>query len=453
MIFKKFRYNIIIRILLLALTVFLLFYITMKQGYYITPILFAILIIFQIYALIRYVEKTNRDLASFLESIRYADFTRSFQIEGMGTSFDQLKDTFNNVMNDFQKIRSEKEEHYYYLHNIVEHVEISIIAYRRDGTVEMINNAAKKLFQINRLKNVKDLDSWSNELVNRLLRMKGEENALVKVQDTDDLLQLAVYATEFVLNERNIILVTIKNIQAELEEQEMEAWQKLIRVLTHEIMNSIAPISSLTSTVDLMVKEIAESLQENAGEDFDQETIHDIQHALGTIRKRSSGLIHFVETYRNLTKIPKPNFTIFSIQRLFDNIYNLLKEDIKDNSIECIRSISPKNLELTADEQLIEQVLINLVKNSIHALENNDQGKIEMKAYINKRGRTIIQVSDNGRGIIKEVRDKIFIPFFTTKPTGSGIGLSLSRQILRLHNGTISVTSEPDVETCFTLTF
>lgn len=453
MIFKKFRYNVVIRIVLLTASIWFLLYIAVSKNYIITPVLLGLLVLFQIYSLIRYVEQTNRDLANFLESVRHADFTRSFQIDGMSSSFTQLKETFNNVMSDFQKIRSEKEEHYYYLHNIIEHVEISIIAYRRDGTVEMINNAAKKLFQIKRLKNIKELKDWCPELVSQLLAMHGEDKALVKVQDRDDLLQLAVYATEFVLNERNIILVTIKNIQSELEEQEMEAWQKLIRVLTHEIMNSIAPIASLTSTANLMVEEVASSAKEKMPEVFDHETIDDIKGALQTIHKRSTGLIHFVETYRNLTKIPKPNFTIFPIGELLKSIVELLRDDIEKYAIKHSIVVEPPGLEITADEQLIEQVIINLVKNSIHALENKQGGKIELRAFVNKRGKVIVQVKDNGQGIIKEVQDKIFIPFFTTKPTGSGIGLSLSKQILRLHNGSIAVQSEPEVETCFTLTF
>ncbi len=454
MVYKKFRYNVIVRVLLLILTIFGLVYISINSDYLITSILFSGITVLQIYSMIRYIDKTNRDLSSFLESIRYSDFSRSFQIEGMGTSFDQLRNTFNNVMLDFQKIRSEKEEHYYYLQNIIQHVEICIIAYQPDGTVEMINGAAKKLFQVSRLKNINELEAFSPELVEKLLNIHNEDARLIKVQDTDDILQLTVSGTEFVLNERNIILVTIKNIQAELEEQEMEAWQKLIRVLTHEIMNSIAPIASLTSTVNLMVDNVAAEFREKAPVGFDdEETVSDIQEALKTIHKRSTGLIHFVQTYRNLTKIPKPNFTIFPVRRLFNNIFALLRESINSQNIDCQITIEPEEMNMTADEQLIEQVIINLIKNSIHALENRENATILIKAYYNKRGRKIIQVTDNGQGIIQEVRDKIFIPFFTTKPTGSGIGLSLSKQILRLHSGTIAVYSVPEKETTFTLTF
>jgi nitrogen fixation/metabolism regulation signal transduction histidine kinase len=429
-----------------------LFFYSLNTNFHITPILIAVLIIVQVYAIIKYVDKTNRDLSSFLESIRFSEFTRSFQIEGMGNSFDELNKAFNDVIKDFQEVRSEKEEHFHYLQSIVQNIDVSIIAYQKDGSVEMVNKAAKKLFQVSTLKNIKILEKLSPELVETLLTIAPGQNKLVKVQDEDDILQLAIYATEFKVKNKLIILATINNIQNVLEEQETEAWQKLIRVLTHEIMNSITPIASLSSTLDIMLKGISQEKDKEMVK-LESDTIVEIQQALQTINKRSTGLLHFVNTYRNLTRIPKPNFKISRLKNLFENIKMLLVDEFEKNDINFIMSVDPENMEFSADEQLIEQVLINLIKNSIHALENKKDGTIELKAFYNKRGRVTIQVSDNGQGILKDVLDKIFIPFFTTKPSGSGIGLSLSRQILRLHNGTISAQSIPDKETVFTLTF
>jgi two-component system, NtrC family, nitrogen regulation sensor histidine kinase NtrY len=452
MIYKKFRINILIRILLLGITVFL-FLLSLKTHFYITPVLVGLLIIFQIYSLFQFADKTNRELASFLESIRYSEFTRSFQIEGMGSSFDELARAFNDVIKDFQNVRSEKEEHFHYLQSIVQNIDVSIIAFQRDGSVEMVNKSAKKLFQVSTLKNINSLESVSPELVLTLLNIKPGENKLVKVLDSEDILQLNINATELKIKDKEIILATIKNIQSVLEEQETEAWQKLIRVLTHEIMNSITPIASLSSTLDLMLRDIAQT-DENLDEyKLDQETVTEIQTALQTISKRSTGLLHFVNTYRNLTRIPKPNFRISSISTLFRNINLLLEEEMKRNNIRFEVQVDPENLEFSADEQLIEQVLINLLKNAMHAVENRPEPRIELKAFVNKRGRVTMQVYDNGQGILPDVLDKIFIPFFTTKPSGSGIGLSLSRQLIRLHNGTISAHSIVEKETIFTITF
>jgi nitrogen fixation/metabolism regulation signal transduction histidine kinase len=451
--YKNFRLNIILRVLLFVINAFALVVILQKGEYFMTPFLLIVLLLIQIISLVHYIEKTNRIVTSFLESVRFSDFSRTFQAEGLGSSFDNLKKAFNKVIEDFQKIRNEKEEHYFYLQNIISHIEIGIIAYQRDGTVEMINNAAKNLFNIQHLKNIQLLETWSPGLEQVLFNIEPGETELVKMRLGEEIMQLSIHATEFKINERDILLVSFKNIQSELEEQEMEAWQKLIRVLTHEIMNSIAPIASLTSTVNIMLNQLAANLDPHIQDKEDRESINDIIDALNTIHKRSTGLIHFVEEYRNLTRIPKPNFSVYHIKDQFNNINKLFEKEIEENKINFVISIVPEKLEITADEQLIEQVLINMIKNSIHALENVEKKKIVLKAFINNSGRRIIQVIDNGQGIIKEVGDKIFIPFFTTKTSGSGIGLSLSKQIMRVHNGNIKVNSLPFVETCFTLTF
>ena len=418
-----------------------------------TTVLLGVFTAYQIFSLYQFVDRTNRHLASFLESIRFSEFTRSFKVEGMGSSFDQLNKAFNDVIQDFQAVRSEKEEHFHYLQNVVQNTDVSIIAYLKDGTVDMINNAAKKLFQISDLKNVKGLEHLSTELVRTLLDFKPGHHYLIKVQDEDDLLQLAVFGTEIKLKNKFITLVTIKNIQNVLEDQETEAWQKLIRVLTHEIMNSITPIASISSTLDIMLKDIRAKEEKDNECEMDKETIIELHKALQTINKRSTGLLHFVNTYRNLTRIPKPNFKITNAKDILENIIHLMEDEINKSNINIKIQIEPKDLQVSADEELIEQVLINLVKNSIHALEKRTDGIIILKSFFNKRGRPTIQVIDNGPGILPDVLDKVFIPFFTTKPKGSGIGLSLSRQILRLHGGTITAYSKPDTETVFSMTF
>ncbi len=453
MTYKNFRLNIIFRVLLLVITIIIIVNVVHSGEFYMTPFLLGILILLQIFSLINYIEKTNRIVTSFLESVRFSDFSRTFQVEGLGSSFDNLKKSFNKVIEDFQKIRSEKEEHYFYLQQIISHVEIGILAYKKDGTVEMINSSAKKLFNVQSLNNIKLLETWSPGLESVFFDIKPGGNELIKVKKGDDILQLSIYATQFKINDREIVLVSIKNIQTELEEQEMKAWQKLIRVLTHEIMNSIAPIASLTSTVNVMVKETAKEIKPELTGNFDPDTFNDIIEALNTIHKRSTGLIHFVEKYRNLTKIPNPNFSVYKIKDQFENIYNLLKTEIDKKEIKFKIIVVPEKLEVTADEQLIEQVLINLVKNSIQALDSVEKAEVKLNAYISNSGKRVMQIYDNGQGIITEVGDKIFIPFFTTKASGSGIGLSLSKQIMRLHGGNIKVNSEPFEETCFTLTF
>jgi signal transduction histidine kinase len=330
-------------------------------------------------------------------------------------------------------------------------VGIGLIAYQSNGDVELINTAAKRLLGLAQLKNIKSLKSWSPVLVETFLRLKPKEKALVKVEDNNELLQLALYATEFKLRDYTYTLVSIQNIYSELEEKEIDAWQKLIRVLTHEIMNSITPISSLASTINDMIKasfELRSLLKERQ-----EETLTDICDAAQTIQKRSQGLLHFVDAYRNLTLIQKPNFQIFPIKELFNRLSQLIQTNIKKKNIQFEVKIEPKSLELAADPELIEQALINLLLNALQAVDSQKGPVIQLVARMDSRSHILIQVSDNGPGISKENLEKIFIPFFSTKEGGSGIGLSLSRQIMRLHNSSISVQSKPDVETTFTLRF
>jgi signal transduction histidine kinase len=257
--------------------------------------------------------------------------------------------------------------------------------------------------------------------------------------------------TEFRLGGKIFSLISLQNIRSELEETEIAAWQKLIRVLTHEIMNSITPISSLASTLNELIRADQTSLRAQNGEAPD--SIPDILQALQTIQKRSDGLLHFVDAYRNLTLLPSPNFQIFPIRELFLRAEKLMQANIKERDILFESWIEPENLELVADPELIEQVLINLQLNALQALEGRREARIKLSASLDSRGKVLIQVADNGPGIPEENLEKIFIPFFSTKEGGSGIGLSLSRQIMRLHNGTISVHSRPGEDTVFTLRF
>ena len=453
MVYKRFRLNCVVRVLLISATIYLLFYLLLQTQFYAATLIIALLTVYQIYSLIHYVEKTNRDLARFLDAIKHSDFSQSFTGAGLGTSFDELKAAFTVVLDRFRMARAEKEEHYRYLQTVVQHVGIGLIAFRSDGEVELINTAAKRLLKIPYLRNVHALERRSSKLVETMTNMRAGEKKLVQVREQDELLQLAIYATEFRMREQNITLVSLQNIQSELEEKEMEAWQNLIRVLTHEIMNSVTPISSLAATTNGMLENFRVDAENSSRAKVEKETIGDIRGALQTIERRSEGLLHFVNAYRNLTKIPKPAFQIFPVKELCDRVRQLLQSQLDEAGIEICVNIMPASLQLTADPELIEQILINLVVNAMQALQGRPQPRIEMRARIDERSRVIIQVEDNGPGILKEVQANIFIPFFTTKKGGSGIGLSLSRQIMRLHRGAITVHSEQNIGTVFTLRF
>lgn len=449
MVYKRFYITCIIRVLLLSATLCLLAFLLFKTDFIAAAIFVALVGAYQIFALIRYVSKTNRDLTRLLHSIKYSDLSQSFSNNLKGSGFEELNAALTDVIKEFQRAKLEKEEHFRFLQTIVDHVGIGLIAFNSRGEVEMINNAAKRLLKIPRLKNIHDLEAVSARLVEKLFDLSPGANELIKLKQDDDLLQLSIYATGFVLHKQQLMLVAMQDIQGALEEKEMKSWQNLIRVLTHEIMNSITPIASLASTAHGLLKdkrecELPESLNE---------TIGDVRHAVNTIEKRSKGLLTFIENYRKLTRIPKPDFKIVSVNDLFERVEHLMKDQLMAHGIEIKRQIDPLSLSLTADRALIEQVLINLCKNAVEALNGVARPKIKLKAGTDGHGNPVIKVIDNGRGIPEDVAGRVFIPFFTTRPQGSGIGLSLSRQIIRLHKGTIGVTSTPNEKTVFKLRF
>jgi two-component system nitrogen regulation sensor histidine kinase NtrY len=454
MVFKRFRVLCILRVLGLALTVFLALALAGSGGFLHGASLWVALLAFsaayQVYSLIRYVERTNRDLARFFQSIKYEDYSHGFRDEGLGPSFSELRAVLADVTAALRKTRSEKEENAQYLQTVVQHVGIGLLVFQPDGTVELINTAAKQLLRVSWLKTIAALRPRSEALVETLLRLAPREQAFVKIEDEKESLLLSLYATEFRLHGREFKLVSLQNIHRELEEKEMEAWQKLIRVMTHEIMNSVTPISTLASTIHGLVRDPAAAEGEGTEE---SEANRDIRLAAQTIEKRSRGLLHFVDAFRSLTLVPKPAPSLFVLKDLLARVGRLMTAHMAEKNIVFSIQVEPEGLELVADPELIEQVLINLLLNARQAVEGRPGAEIRVKGFLNERGRIIVQVIDNGPGIPPDNIEKVFIPFFSTKTGGSGIGLSLSRQIMRLHRGTIHVHSEPGVQTVFTLTF
>jgi len=446
MVFKRFDLNIILRTIFLCLSVFLLFFLITYTQLIATLFILAVLIIFQIYSLLQFVKKTNREVARFFDSIRYSDFSQSFRSGIKDSSFDELSQAFTSVIEKFKTTRTEKEENFHYLQTVIQHINIGLLSYKLDGNIDLINNTAKKLLRVNSLTNISDLSAISKPLADSLRNIKPGEKNLIKIAQGNELLQLSISTAEFKLKGEQYTLVSFNNIQNELEEKEMEAWQNLIRVLTHEIMNSVTPIISLSSTASGI-------LDEKENHDLSPEMMVDIKVALNTIARRSKGLLHFVDDYRNLTRIPSPNFQTLKIFPLFKRIEKLFEDRLNEKKIRFAFSVIPEDLEVTADSDLIEQVIINLLLNSFTAISKSAEPEIKLESKIDNRGNAIIRVIDNGCGIPEELQEKIFIPFFTTNKEGSGIGLSLSRQIMRLHKGSISVNSTPGQETIFTLSF
>ncbi|PRY15423.1 histidine kinase/DNA gyrase B/HSP90-like ATPase [Pontibacter ummariensis] len=451
MSFKNFRLQLILRLALLVLSIYLLAWIGFNPTYRSTFIGLALLVLLQVWLLIRFNERTNKLVLRFLNSINYDDFTEQFHVGGEGKTQRELAKRLNEVMEKFRQVRAEKEAHLHYFEVIVQHIGIGIITYRPDGSILLLNNAAKKLLRVGQLQQVQQLEEVSPELAVGLQQLDNGDKALVPVRQGVEQANLAVHVIELSLLGDRIRLASLQNIQSELEDKEMEAWHNLIKVLTHEIMNSVTPIASLSASAH----EEIESYTDTEAEEVTllREELEDIGQCLHTIHRRSDGLIRFVQDFRNLTTISLPQVGRFDVRELLKEIKTLMREQFSHDHVKLQIEVPPDSLLLAADRSMIEQVLINLVKNALEAVREKKEGVVILRAYHDERSRISLQVADNGYGMTQEAASKIFIPFFTTKKTGSGIGLSLSRQIMRLHKGTISVQSEIGKGTTFTLRF
>ncbi|CAG5003601.1 Alkaline phosphatase synthesis sensor protein PhoR [Dyadobacter sp. CECT 9275] len=392
--------------------------------------------------LYQYVTKVNRKLTYFLESVRYSDFTINFRADNkMGKTFKELNQQFNEVLLAFRQARAEKEANLQYLNTIVQHIGTGLITFDSNGKVNIINSAALRMLGIYRLHQLSELQEKHPRLYELLSELTSGVRELYRTPNDQP---LALQGAAIQLRGTWVRIVVLQNIQTELQQQEVESWQNLTRVLRHEIMNSMTPIVSLVGTMRMIVNEDIEKST------TDQEAVTDLKEALHTLEKRSKGMMQFVNAYRDFTTLPKPVFTSLNVTELLNDVIQLLQTDLVASGVLWKLNVKPENLTIKADSSQIQQVLINLIKNASEAFSIQTSRLITLNAY-STDSHTVIEVEDNGDGIEPEALENIFIPFYTTKKTGSGIGLSLSRQILQQHGGNLTVVSEVGKGTVFSL--
>jgi nitrogen fixation/metabolism regulation signal transduction histidine kinase len=448
MSYNRFNLYLVIQAILIAFVPLTILFLFFKQNLILSSIGLSIIWILQIVYLIYYLQRINRDLTRFLFAFKHEDSTMLFKAKQNDSSFKALYTGFNNVLDSFQRIKLEKEKDYIFFQNAIEHVGIGILSFNENGNILLSNQAFKNLFNLFFIKDIEQLKVIEPGLPDTIRLMNNGKQELLKVLINNKLIHLLIRSTDFRLMNESVRIISFQDIKNEIEQSEMDAWQKLIRVLTHEIMNSVSPITLLSkSLINLFEKETENNMILELSED----QVKKLFRGLHTINKRSKGLSKFVEEYRNLTQLSKPNIQAISVSSIFQDIETLFREELSLKNIRLELSFTNQST-LFADKNLIEQVIINLIKNSIHASENSESPNIVL-AHTYKRKQSIISVTDNGPGIPEEILDSIFIPFFTTRKDGSGIGLSLSRQIMRLHNGIISVESKEDEGAIFSLQF
>jgi two-component system nitrogen regulation sensor histidine kinase NtrY len=447
MVFKRYQERILIRVLFLFLTLsgasFLL--VTGSYAYLaaLTPV-----ILFQLVDFYNFHRKAQLEVEQFVESIHYRDFSRYFDVKEAPLELQSLRQGFNEINSTFKLISREKETQYQYLQKILELVNTGILSYEhKSGEIGWMNESFKNMLGVPYLKTIASLERRDPILYQEILNLRPGESKIISITKDKNVFKTLMGATAFQTDSRVYKLIAFQDVNEALDETEAKAWQKLLSVMTHEIMNSVAPISSLAETMLHRLQESARLLEGQPG------ALEDLELGIGTIRRRSEGLLKFAETYRNLNKITTLNLNRVFARDLFENLHTLMEPTLDQKRIEMEILLIDPDLSLEADTNLIEQVLINLVVNAIEAVKDREEPLITLSAYAGGNGRAIIKVSDNGMGMSPEVIENIFIPFFSTKKNGSGIGLSLCKQILLLHRGNIQVQSVEGTGSAFFLHF
>lgn len=426
---SHYRTQIILHVLLL-LGLVTAVVLNLNYDQYLGAGIFVILLVLAVLRFMRQLNRTHRRIAQFFSSIQYDDFTLAKAPLQSDPNLQQLQEAFQGVHQKFQSIRAEKEANHQFLQALVEQVEVGLLCLNEKEEVVLMNQALQKLLAKPFLPNLTALQKVDAPLAEIVRTLEPGERELYKVSIQNQLLQLSIQAGAIRLQGEPLKLISFQNIQNELEAQELSAWQKLIRTLTHEIMNSVAPISSLSGTINQLLMQ---------SEELTPELREKIKRSAGIIHKRSEGLLNFTETYRSLTRIPVPQFQEVDGRKLMEELLTLMRAELEKQQIRTVAEIGHKPLLFTGDPQLLEQVLINLLKNAIEALHQTEAPQITLQAYATADHRVCLQIADNGPGIPPDRVEQVFIPFFTTKATGSGIGLSLSRQIVRQHQGQIDL--------------
>ena len=406
----------------LVVTIGLFIVVVLNSSYIALPAVVAVIVAIQVAVLLHTVQSHVDALEDFFAAVSYEDFTRRFVEDDVDT---ELKEAFNRVLERFQDARAERDLQAGYLDTVIRHVPVPFVAARTDGSLSLVNNPARRLTGLPTLGNLDDFAAMDPDLPGLLRAIPPGRQELLQTRLRDIPVELRVSVAEIRSEGTTERLYSIENLSGELSARESSAWRNLIRVLTHEIMNTLTPISSLADTTTSMLD--------------DPSAKDDVREAVSTIGRRSSGLMAFVSRYRELLKVPVPSPERLSVNELFRSVTTLLAEPLRD--IEVVTDVDPESLEIDADRQLIDQTLVNLVKNAVEALGDTETPRITLRARLDL-GRTVLSVTDNGPGVADDVRDQVFIPFFTTKREGSGIGLSLSRQVMTAHGGDIALHSD-----------
>jgi two-component system, NtrC family, nitrogen regulation sensor histidine kinase NtrY len=439
MAYSRFQVGIALRTVALALTIVAAACLIAQTRWYVTIALCLATAFAQIAGLARFATQSSREVARFLEAISFDDTSLSFSGLMGDSAHSELGNVMAGVLAKLRVVRSEREEQSRYLQTLVAHVPVALVSADERGRVQLVNMAARRLFGTG-LTQTGQFARHGEAFAVGMESIRPGSTAILRMERSSGTLLLKVAVTELALGGIRYRLISLQNIESEMSAQEMAAWQTVIRVMAHEVMNSLTPVSSLAATAHDLVSGVVQQLHPD---DPRAIALKDASEALETVARRSQGLLHFVQNHRRLTKHLVTQIEVAPIQRIFARLRRLLTNDLAARDIHLTTSVTPETLEIAADIELLDQALINLVRNAIEALRDTADGRIVLCAQRDPDGRVAIAVADNGPGIAPDQREKIFVPFFTTKRQGSGVGLTLVRQIATAHGATVDVSETP----------
>ena len=450
MVFRRFIVMLIIRLSLVGSAMALVVWLILQPGYYSATLLAAIVLAILVAELWRFVSRTNREVARFLDAVRFADYSQRFDFEHAGSGFGSLGRTFTEIIAQMRARRTGQETELRQLKALVEHIPVPLLTVHADDSITLQNNAARRLFGAAHVTRLKDLRQFGPSFARAVDDAVPGVRELVSFAVEGVEYHLTLAATEIIIAGDRERLISLQDIQSELDATQAEAWQDLVRVLTHEIMNSITPVTSLARTASDLVDDVIGDAGPDSAIAAD---LGDVQDAVSTVARRSDSLMQFIDSYRQITRLAPPEKKRVPLADLFETVTRLAAAEWEDDRVSLTTHVEPDGLYVYADRDLLEPVLLNLLRNAWQATRDEKQPGVELRGRLNRRGNTVVEIIDNGPGVPEDIATKIFVPFFTTREGGSGVGLALARQVMIAHGGFIRLTQRDGDGAIFSLTF